>query len=85
LRRNDMVIALSAPDSVLAVTPRERGNVERLRQELAECGAMQIAIGFSQASIRGQLVDGPALDVEAWAPYPLPDGLWVASPTGEPK
>jgi serine/threonine protein kinase len=84
LRRANMVIALSAPDSVLAVTPRDRGDVERLRRDLGDC-SMQLAIGFSQASIRGQVVDGPALDVEAWAPYPLPEGMWVGSPTEEPK
>jgi serine/threonine-protein kinase len=84
LRRADLIIALSAPDSVLAVTPRDRGDVGRLRRELADCGA-QVAIGFSRASIRGQVVDGPALDVEAWAPYPLPEGMWVACPTREPE
>jgi serine/threonine protein kinase len=80
-----MVIALAAPDSVLAVTPCGQGDVELLRRELAFSGRTKTAIGYSQASIRGQVVDGPALDVEGWAPYPLPDGLWVASPTEEPK
>lgn len=80
-----LTVALAAPDSVLAVTPRERGDVGRLARELTFSGRTKTAIGYSEASIRGQLVDGPALDVEGWAPYPLPDGLWVGSPTEEPK
>ncbi|MBA2541543.1 MAG: serine/threonine protein kinase, partial [Deltaproteobacteria bacterium] len=85
LLRLGMVIALAAPDSVLAVTPRDKGDIDQLRRELAFSGRTKTAIGYSQASIRGQVVDGPALDVEGWAPYPLPDGLWVAPPTEEPK
>lgn len=80
-----LTVALAAPDSVLAVTPRERGDVGRLARELTFSGRTKTAIGYSEASIRGQLVDGPALDVEGWAPYPLPDGLWVGTPTEEPK
>lgn len=80
-----LVVALAAPDSVLAVTPRDRGDVERLAREMTFSARTKTAIGYSEASIRGQVVDGPALDVEGWAPYPLPDGLWVADPTAEPK
>ncbi len=80
-----LVVALAAPDSVLAVTPRDQGDPARLARELTFSGRTKTAIGYSQASIRGQVVDGPALDVEGWAPYPLPDGLWVAPPTAEPK
>jgi hypothetical protein len=76
-----MTIALAAPDSVLAVTPKHLADVERLQRELVLSGRTKTAIGYSQASIRGSVVDGPALDVEGWAPYPLPDGMWVATPT----
>jgi serine/threonine-protein kinase len=75
-----MTIALTAPDSLLAVAPT--GAVDayaiatRLR-ELATTGA-RVAFGPSRASICGGVVDGPALDVEAWAPYPLALGLWIA-------
>ncbi len=80
-----MVVALTAPDSVLLVTLLERGDVDQIRAAVAGNTQSRTAIGYSQASIRGRVVDGPALDVEAWAPYPLVEGLWVASPTKEPK
>lgn len=74
-----MVVALTAPDSMLAVVPRERVDTEALRARLTGfSGQTRVAIGASQATLNGDLVDGPALDVESWAPYPLPDGLWVA-------
>ncbi len=74
-----MTIALTAPDSMLAVVPRERVDVDALRQRLSGVsGQTRVAIGASQATLHGGLVDGPALDVESWAPYPLPGGLWVA-------
>lgn len=76
-----LVVALAAPDSVLAVTPRARGDVQRLTREMTFSARTKTAIGYSAASIRGAIVDGPALDVEGWAPYPLPDGVWVADPT----
>ncbi|HEY4240547.1 MAG TPA: serine/threonine-protein kinase [Kofleriaceae bacterium] len=81
-----LVVAIAAPDSVLAVAPRARVNVIALQRELAgppgtaplgSPGA-KAAIGPSRATIRGLVVDGPALDVEGWAPYPLPPGVWVA-------
>jgi len=76
-----LVVALTAPDSVLAVAPREEVDVAQLARELAFSGCTRTAIGYSTASIRGSVVDGPALDVEGWAPYPLRDGVWVGSPT----
>lgn len=73
-----MTIAIRAPDSVLAVAPRSQLDVAALRQVLAAfADKSKIALGISQASLAGQ-VDGPALDVEAWAPYPLSHGMWVA-------
>jgi serine/threonine-protein kinase len=78
LRTQGLTIALSAPDSVLAVTPRDQGDVEILRQILIAFDPdTRIAIGRSTASV-GPVVDGPALDVEGWAPHPLPHGMWVA-------
>ena len=75
-----MTIALTAPDSVLAVEPLGDLEVGALRDAVqgAASGA-RIAIGASRAELQGTFVDGPALDVEAWAPYPLGDGIWVAS------
>ncbi len=75
------MIALSAPDSVLAVTPKQQGDVETVRAAIEGTAQVDIAIGYSRASIHGAVVDGPALDVESWAPYPLPGGMWVATPT----
>jgi serine/threonine-protein kinase len=78
-RSHGLTIALTAPDSMLAVVRRERSNVAALRERLTELSEQaRVAIGVSRAMISGQLVDGPALDVEGWAPYPLPTGLWVA-------
>src|SRR5262245_45882866 len=74
-----MTVALTAPDSMLAVIPLDRADIAALRNKVSEFSAQtRVAIGVSRATISGHLVDGPALDVEGWAPYPLPDGLWVA-------
>lgn len=75
-----LTVALTAPDSMLAVVPRDRIDVALLRDKVyAISRRTRVAIGVSRASLSGQLVDGPALDVEGWAPYPLPIGLWVAT------
>jgi hypothetical protein len=74
-----LIVALGAPDSVLAVAPRDRCDVDRLKLALATLGDLHGALGNTRATIHGQIVDGPALDVEGWAPYPLADGLWVDS------
>ena len=74
-----LIVALTAPDSILAVVARDRIDIAALRERLSEVsGDARIAVGLSRAAISGHLVDGPALDVESWAPYPLPTGLWVA-------
>lgn len=74
-----MTIGLDAPDSVLAVMPLEEIDSGGLRGLLAPlASASKIAVGKSRALIQGGVVDGDALDAESWAPYPLPDGLWVA-------
>ena len=74
----DLVVALEAPDSVLAVAvkPLDLEQLVARAKELFAFGA-SIAIGASRAIVGGGAVDGPALDVEGWAPYPLPNGLWV--------
>ncbi|HEU4727300.1 MAG TPA: serine/threonine-protein kinase [Kofleriaceae bacterium] len=78
-RTAGLTVALTAPDSMLAVVPRGRIDVAALRSQVSSfSGPTHVAIGVSRATITGQLVDGPALDVEGWAPYPLPTGLWVA-------
>lgn len=85
MTRARMTIALIAPDSVLAVAPKDRVDIAMLRGELALLATgVKVALGTSCATIRGHVVDGDALDVESWAPYPLQPGLWVAdsiSPT----
>lgn len=74
-----MTIALVAPDSVLAVIAPGMLDVGGTRGLLAPLAAgAKIALGKSRAFIQGAIVDGEALDAESWAPYPLPDGLWVA-------
>lgn len=74
-----LTVALTAPDSMIAVVPRDRIDIAVLRDHVSTIAAhTRGAIGVSKATISGQLVDGPALDVEGWAPYPLPIGLWVA-------
>lgn len=72
-----MIIAIAAPDSVLAVAEKGRVEIAKLRATLAGIGELHGALGSSIAAIRGDIVDGPALDVESWAPYPLAAGLWV--------
>jgi serine/threonine-protein kinase len=77
--RSGMQIALAAPDSVLAVAQRDRVDIERLKVELSTIGDLHGALGMTRASVSGRVIDGPALDVEGWAPYPLDAGLWVGS------
>ena len=71
-----MTIAMTAPDSLIAVAPRL--DLPSIRARLEELAASaKVAVGASRASICGGVVDGPALDVEGWAPYPLECGLWI--------
>lgn len=78
VRAAGLTLALTAPDSMLAVIARARFDRPALQVRLAGLSTRaRIAIGASRATINGHLVDGPALDVEGWAPYPLPPGLWV--------
>lgn len=71
-----MTIAMAAPDSLLAVAISV--NVATLRTRFADLlETARIAIGQSRATICAGVVDGPALDVESWAPYPLESGLWI--------
>lgn len=79
IARVRMTIALTASDSILAVSPREGLDIAALRADLVELArlAKGIALGMSRASL-GHAVSGDALDVESWAPYPLQQGLWVS-------
>jgi len=78
-REAGLTVALSAPDSILAVAPRNRVDAAALRDKLVGFEReTRAALGVSRATIVGHIVDGPALDVEGWAPYPLSHGLWVA-------
>jgi serine/threonine protein kinase len=78
-RAAGLTLALTAPDSMIAVMPRARFDRSALQVRLAGLSTQaRVAIGASRATLSGHLVDGPALDVEGWAPYPLPAGVWVA-------
>jgi len=71
-----MTIAMTAPDSLIAVAPTV--DVTTIKGRLADVAATaKVALGTTRATICGGVVDGPALDVEAWAPYPLAGGLWI--------
>ena len=71
-----MTIAMTAPDSLIAVGARlDLPSVRARLEELAR--SAKVAVGASRASICAGVVDGPALDVEGWAPYPLATGLWI--------
>ena len=71
-----MTIAMTAPDSLIAVAARlDLTSIRARLEELAT--SAKVAVGASRASICGGVVDGPALDVEGWAPYPLTSGLWI--------
>lgn len=83
--RFHMQTALSAPDSFLAVARTGEVEVAKLEAEMrTQDPTTTIAIGWSRATLTAT-VDGPALDVESWAPYPLPAGVWVGKPTEGPK
>jgi serine/threonine-protein kinase len=71
-----MTIAMTAPDSLIAVGAQTNVALLRARTGDLPAGA-KIAIGKTRATICGGVVDGPALDVESWAPYPLNSGLWI--------
>jgi serine/threonine-protein kinase len=72
-----MTIAMTAPDSLIAVATAV--DVAGLVAKLADLArTAKIAIGKTQARICAGVVDGPALDVEAWAPYPNDRGVWIA-------
>ena len=49
-----------------------------LTAKLGEIADAKIAVGATLATITGSVVDGPALDVEGWAPYPLANGIWIS-------
>jgi serine/threonine-protein kinase len=71
-----MTIAMTAPDSLIAVAPKlDVGTTRSRLEEIARTA--KVAVGTSRATICGGVVDGPALDVEGWAPYPLEGGLWI--------
>ena len=71
-----MLIALATPTSLVAVA--RKIDVAALRDQLATVAHAKICVGPTVAEIAGTMVDGEALDVEAWAPYPLADGVWVS-------
>jgi eukaryotic-like serine/threonine-protein kinase len=79
VRTLGFTIGLIAPDSLLAVVPRTATDIATLREHVSKfSGSARIAIGLSRATIHGALVDGAALDVEGWAPWPLRLPVWVA-------
>ncbi len=76
-RDQGMIVALAAPDSALAVAiDLDVATLQAALQDLGD--GVRVALGPTRATISGDVVDGPALDVEGWAPYPLAAGFWVA-------
>jgi serine/threonine protein kinase len=74
-----MIVGLIAPDCLLAVAPQGAIDISVLRSRVSKfSSSSHVAIGVSRATLRGDVVDGPALDVEEWADYPLKHPLWVA-------
>ncbi|MDB4954284.1 MAG: Protein kinase [Myxococcales bacterium] len=74
-----MTIAMAAPDSLIAVAYRSDLEVAAICNKLADLASTaKMALGTSRATICGSVVDGPALDIEGWSPYPLDLGLWVS-------
>jgi serine/threonine protein kinase len=73
-----MMIALAMPTSMIAVVKVGAIDVAALVAKLGRLEHAKIAIGSTTAELCGNAIDGEALDVEAWAPYPLADGIWVA-------
>ena len=72
-----MTIAMTAPDSLIAVATQRRSVDDPDADSKRSRETAKVALGTSRATICGGVVDGPALDVEAWAPYPLDGGLWI--------
>jgi len=74
-----LIMALTAPDSLIAVASRPTVKLPSLVAKLTDIAAVaKIAVGATRATITGSVVDGPALDVEGWAPYPLECGIWLS-------
>ncbi len=70
-----MTIAMSAPDSLIAVGPRlDLVETPSRLEDIAR--AAKVAVNEPRDDLR-RGSDGPALDVEGWAPYPLEGGLWI--------
>ncbi len=73
-----MMIAMTTPESVLALAPTIELSAIRTELDTLAARGARIAVGVTRALIVGGVIDGPALDVEGWAPYPLTVGIWVA-------
>jgi eukaryotic-like serine/threonine-protein kinase len=81
LRELGFVIAIEAPDSIIAASPDPtlRMAQEVVRQVKERCGEaeVRIALGMVKAMFDDGNVDGEWIDVESWAPYPLVDPVWI--------
>jgi len=73
-----LIMALNAPDSLIAVGRRAQVKLPSLLTKLRDLATAKVAVGATRATITGSVVDGPALDVEGWAPYPLECGIWIS-------
>jgi hypothetical protein len=72
-----MMVALATPNSLIAIAKSGAVDVAALAVKLGKLHA-KIAIGPTTAELCGNAIDGEALDVEAWSPYPLADGIWIS-------
>lgn len=75
------VIAVTAPDSMLAARPEPSASVAAavvgLLGEQCLRADIHVAIGIGNAVFSEGGVDGDVLDAESWAPYPLVDQVWI--------
>lgn len=81
LRDQGFVIAVAAPDSMLAARPEPSAKVAAevvsLISEQCARADIRLAIGIGEATFSEGAVDGDVLDVESWAPYPLVERVWI--------
>lgn len=81
LRELGFVMAVVAPDSMLALVPEPSAElaatIEAMLDELCGRADIRVAIGVGAAQFGDGDVDSEMLDVESWAPYPLNERVWI--------
>ncbi len=82
LRELGFVIAIEAPDSIIAASPDPSLRmatevVKQVKDRSSGEAEVRIALGLVKAMFDDGNVDGEWIDVEGWAPYPLVDPVWI--------